>query len=91
MEELGESLDREEFIDAAKRLYDSLNLADKNVLIKRNARLRSNSARARSESVDEFEKSKTMFRPKLNPNSLKMASKRSDRSLHRANSSSGHR
>jgi len=58
MEELGETLDRDEFIDAAKRLYDSLNLADKNILIKRDSRLRSSSARARSQSMEELERAK---------------------------------
>lgn len=82
MEELGETLDREEFIDACKRLHDSLNLADKNILVKRDSRLRSSSARARSQSVEDFERSKNNFKPKLNPNSLKMANKRSDHRLH---------
>jgi hypothetical protein len=33
MEEMGQTLDEEEFIDAAGRLYDSVSLPEKNVII----------------------------------------------------------
>ena len=48
MEELGMSLNKEQFIDAALRLYNSVSLPDKNILVKRP---RSNSARA--SQIDE--------------------------------------
>lgn len=48
MEELGMNLDREEFIDAATRLYESVSLPEKNILVNRRFGSRSNSARARS-------------------------------------------
>jgi len=43
MEEMGMSLNLEEFIDAANRLYKSVSLPEKNILVKRQ---RSNSARS---------------------------------------------
>lgn len=60
------TLDKEEFIDAAKRLYSSLSLPDKNVLIRRSERNKSNSARSLKESE------RPMFKPSLNPKSLRM-------------------
>jgi hypothetical protein len=38
MEELGMTLDEDEFIDAALRLYDSVSLPDKNLLANRKNR-----------------------------------------------------
>jgi hypothetical protein len=46
MEELGMSLDQDEFIDAASRLYETVSLPEKNTLVNRNERTRSGSARA---------------------------------------------
>ena len=46
MEELGMNLDREEFIDAATRLYESVSLPEKNILVNRRLASRSNSERA---------------------------------------------
>ena len=34
LRELNEPLDREEFVDAANRLYDSLNQGDKNTILR---------------------------------------------------------
>jgi hypothetical protein len=48
MEELGMTLDEEEFIDAASRLYDSVSLPEKNVLTSKKNRSLSNSARMNS-------------------------------------------
>jgi hypothetical protein len=45
MEELGMSLDQDEFIDAACRLYESVTLPEKNLLVNRKERSRSGSAR----------------------------------------------
>lgn len=75
MEELGMNLDREEFVDAATRLYESVSLPEKNILVNRKFRDRSNSARAQSSTFDDSDKSKGLFKPKLNANSLKMAEK----------------
>ena len=75
MEELGMNLDREEFIDAATRLYESVSLPEKNILVNRRFRNRSNSARAQSSTYEDSDHSRTLFKPKLNANSLKMAEK----------------
>ena len=66
MEELGQSLDLDEFIDAACRLYDAVQIPQRNILL----------------SVkDKWQRSKmdhetTTFKPQLNQNSLKIAAKR---------------
>jgi hypothetical protein len=46
MEELGMTLDEEEFIDAACRLYESVTLPERDILVNRRQRSRSSSARA---------------------------------------------
>ena len=48
MEELGMTLDRDEFVDAAKRLYDTVSLPEKDILASRKQRSRSNSARVQN-------------------------------------------
>jgi len=53
MEELGMNLDREEFIEAATRLYESVPLPEKNILVNRRFGSRSNSARARSSTFGD--------------------------------------
>lgn len=68
------NLDREEFIDAATRLYESVSLPEKNILVDRRFRNRSNSARALSSTYEE-PSSSAQFKPKLNAHSLKMAEK----------------
>ena len=42
------SLDEDEFIDAACRLYETVSLPEKEILVNRRSRSRSNSARASS-------------------------------------------
>ena len=49
MEELGMTLDEEEFVDAACRLYEAVTLPERDVLVNRRQRSRSNSARAMSD------------------------------------------
>lgn len=46
MEELGMTLDRDEFVDAAFRLYEAVSLPERDILVNRKQRQRSNSARA---------------------------------------------
>jgi len=53
MEELGMTLDEEEFVDAAARLYDSISLPEKKILTNKRNRSRSNSARGRTSSAAE--------------------------------------
>jgi hypothetical protein len=73
MEELGMSLDQDEFIDAACRLYESVTLPEKNLLVNRNERSRSGSARgAEMKKKQEIEQRKA-FKPQLNANSIRMA------------------
>ena len=55
------SLNLEEFIDAAKRLYKSVSLPEKSILVKRN---RSNSAKKGPQPAT--------FKPSINANSRKM-------------------
>ena len=64
MEELGISLNLEEFTDAADRLYKSVSLPDKNVLVGRN----------RSRSKGNREQTST-FQPTINNNSKRLASR----------------
>jgi hypothetical protein len=66
MEELGMSLNQEEFIDAAFRLYKSVSLPEKNILVQR---AKSNSARTNQDD-------NVTFKPKIDPNSKRMAQKR---------------
>jgi hypothetical protein len=66
MEEMGMSLNLEEFIDATKRLYKSVSLPEKNVLVKRR---RSSSAR---KSVDTDHET---FQPNINSRSRRIASR----------------
>lgn len=65
------TLDEEEFVDAARRLYDSVSLPEKNVLTNRRNRSQSNSARAHNSNGTD-----NMFKPKLNPTSVKIAERR---------------
>lgn len=67
MEELGMTLNLEEFIDAADRLYKAVSLPEKNLMVKKN---RSNSERSRSKNHD------STFRPNINPISRKLANQR---------------
>ena len=53
MEELGMSLDQEEFLDAARRLYDSVTIPERGILIQKHQRSRSNSARAQMKAQQE--------------------------------------
>ena len=53
MEELGMSLDQDEFIDAACRLYESVTLPEKSVLTNRKERSRSGSQRAQDRAQRE--------------------------------------
>jgi len=69
MEELGQSLDEEEFIDACCRLYESLSLPEKNVLV--NQRQKWDSSKQQSVISQQ-----QMFKPSINPNSLRIASKK---------------
>ena len=66
MEELEQSLDLEEFIDASMRLYDTLNLPDKNSILS----IKDQWQRTKPNEYDEY-----TFHPKLNKNSLKIAAK----------------
>jgi hypothetical protein len=63
MEEMGMTLNLEEFIDATKRLYKAVSLPEKGVLVKRR---RSSSARRSEEET---------FKPHINHNSRRMASR----------------
>lgn len=78
MEELGMTLDRDEFVDAAKRLYDTVSLPEKDILASRKQRSRSNSTRVQNQNVTDREKQKEMFKPKLNATSLKIAQKKNE-------------
>jgi len=53
MEELGMSLDQDEFIDAACRLHDSVSLPEKDILVTRRQRSRSNSERAPTSAASD--------------------------------------
>jgi hypothetical protein len=53
MEELEMVLDEEEFIDAASRLYDTLTLPEKDILIGRRQKSRSNSLRGGQANLDK--------------------------------------
>jgi len=48
------SLDQDEFIDAAQRLYESITLPEKNVLVNRQNRSRSGSARGAEKKKQEM-------------------------------------
>jgi hypothetical protein len=66
MEDLEHTLDLEEFIDASMRLYDTLKLPDKNMILS----MRDKWSRVK-ENYDEH----YSFHPNINKNSLKIASK----------------
>jgi len=68
MEDLGMSLDKDEFIDAATRLYDTVSLPEKNIMLSRKPPQNQQPVQQRSLSRDRRD-----FKPKLNPKSLKMA------------------
>jgi hypothetical protein len=79
MEELGMSLDQDEFIDAACRLHDSVPLPEKGILVSRRQRSRSNSQRASTGptyAASDRGSAEQSFRPSLNRNSLRMAERR---------------
>lgn len=73
MEELGMNLNEDEFIDAACRLYKAVTIPERGVLVNRK---RSSSARAISQERKEASK---MFKPKLDPNSRRLAERRNSR------------
>eukprot|EP00347_Sterkiella_histriomuscorum_P010260 403376977 len=66
MEEMGQTLDEDEFIDAAGRLYDSLPLPQKNIIIQNKQKWSE-----KSKMQEELH-----FKPMLNPNSLRIAAKK---------------
>lgn len=66
-------LSEEEFIDAACRLYKAVSLPERGVLVNRK---RSSSARAQTQTLKD--QAKQMFKPKLDPNSRKMAQRRAN-------------
>jgi hypothetical protein len=63
MEELGMTLDQDEFIDAACRLYESVTLPERNLLVNRNERSRSGSARGAEKKRQEMMQQKNAFKP----------------------------
>jgi len=70
MEELSQALDAEEFIDAVGRLYESLSMPDKNVLLlKPNKRERSMSNKRKHDPNFEFQ-------PKINNKSKAIANRK---------------
>lgn len=66
MEELGQTLDADEFVDATKRLYKTLTVPEKNMLLQTNTKW----DEVRDKLVD-----KPSFHPELNKNSLRIAAK----------------
>ena len=70
MEELGISLNQEEFVDAADRLYRAISLPDKNVLVK-----------TTRSTKDTLQQSSEMFKPQINPMSRKLANQRRDKDV----------
>ena len=70
MEELSQALDAEEFTDAAGRLYDSLSLPQKNVLILKPDR------RERSISNKRKHDPGHQFQPRINQKSKKLATRK---------------
>ena len=70
MEELSQALDGEEFIDAVGRLYDSLSLPQKNVLmLKPDKSERSHSNKRKHDPGHNYQ-------PKINSKSAKLAGKK---------------
>lgn len=66
MEDLEQTLDLEEFIDASMRLYDTLKLPEKNILLN----LKDKEARFKHSNESEY-----TFQPNINKNSLRIAAK----------------
>lgn len=66
MEELEQSLDLEEFIDASMRLYDTLKLPEKNLVL---------SIKDQWQKPKETGDDNWTFQPKLNKNSMRIAAK----------------
>ena len=66
MEDLEQSLDLEEFIDASMRLYDTIKLPEKTIILQ----LRDHFDRDKSADNGEY-----TFQPKLNKNSIRIAAK----------------
>ena len=66
MEDLEHTLDLEEFIDASLRLYDTLKLPEKNLILC----MRDKWTKSKTINEDQY-----TFHPKLNTNSLKIAAK----------------
>jgi len=64
MEELGTTLNAEEFLDSSYRLYNTLNISERNLILnfKRHTRKR------------QLDHNQCTFHPQLNQKSLKMAS-----------------
>lgn len=67
MQELGQTLDEEEFIDATKRLYNTLTISEKNILLA----IKQKWQHQREKSLESHS-----FRPELNKQSVKIASTR---------------
>lgn len=57
--ELNEPLDREEFVDAVNRLYDTLNQQDKNLILRFGQR-------TKEEKENQFCKDECTFKPQIN-------------------------
>ncbi|TNV85154.1 hypothetical protein FGO68_gene11081 [Halteria grandinella] len=68
MEELGTTLNQEEFLDASLRLYQTLNIQDRGLILNFN--------RSSNQRSQGGELSKCTFYPQLNPKSLKMVSEK---------------
>lgn len=66
MEELEHTLDLEEFIDASMRLYDTLKIPEKNLILL----MKDKWSTRKNTSDDQY-----TFQPQLNHNSLKIAAK----------------
>jgi hypothetical protein len=69
MEELGTTLNLEEFLDASLRLYATLNIQERNMIL--------NFKKSKKRGAAEGELGKCTFYPQLNPRSLKMVSEKS--------------
>jgi hypothetical protein len=69
MEELGTTLNQEEFLDASLRLYSTLNIQDRNLIL--------NFKKSKKHAHNQGELGKCTFYPQLNPKSLKMVQDKS--------------
>lgn len=69
MEELGTTLNQEEFLDASYRLYQTLNVQERNLIL--------NYKKNNPKSRPQGELGQCTFYPQLNPKSLKIVSDKS--------------